>query len=356
MTKATRLVFAAFLLPFLTFPVHSQTALEQLAVISPAADFSIPAVNAAYATPLRAPYGPFTPAAVAREKLAYFDYDKADALSFIRIPEKAHKDYYTETIDLRVADSSAPGGSYTQQYFYYRTYLPGPRPTVLVPMHFMGSKSVSDWASAYFARNGYNAILIIPQGSLTDEGRPLIKLNDLLRQEVVAGRMCVDLLERFPEVDKEKLYAFGISMGGIRAALLFGVEHRIKKAGEIAGGGDLPGIVADTQFNALEKVRDARMKAEGLATIEDFRTYLAGVMKFDPLDFASLRRPEDIFLVIGESDNFVPTPNQEKLYQAYSRPAEGRYPRAVRTGQGHILTSFAFKKHIDSFLEFFEGR
>lgn len=354
--KAKKYFLAAIFVPFLNLPVHSQTALEQITSFSPATDFSVPAVTIERAvTPLQTWYGPFTSAGKAQEKLAYFNYNKADALSFERIPEKRHKEFTTETIKLRIADPAAAGGEYIQEYFYYRTNQAGPRPTVVLPMHFMGSKSVTDLASVHFAKNGYNAIIIIPQGSLTDQSRPLVKINDLLQQEVVAGRMCVDMLEKFPEVDAEKIYAFGISMGGIRTALLFGVESRFKKAGEVAGGGDLPGVVADTNFSSLKKVRDARMKAENLATVADFRTYFTSVMKFDPLDFASLRRPEDILLVIGTHDNFVPDLYQEKLYQAFSRPEEGRYPRTIRTGHGHLITAFTYREHIDRIIKFFEG-
>ncbi len=349
MNKASKIIAPALSLLLLNLPLFARTALEQAGTPAPAEDFSLPAPQAEYP-------GQPPSAVTAQQKLALFDYNKADALSFTRLPGAARENYFVEDLELRVADATASGGGYIQKYTYYRTYLPGPRPTVIIPMHFMGQKSVSDWAAMYFAKNGYNAVLIIPQGSLTDKTRPLIKMNELLQQEVVAGRMCVDLLETFPEADREKLYAFGISMGAIRAVLLFGVEQRIKKAGEIAGGGDLPGIVADTQFNALEKVRNARMKAEGLATIEDFRAYVTGVMKFDPLDFGCLRAPEDLIMVMGNNDNFVPDLYQEKLYAAFSRPGEGRYPSVVRTGQGHLITSFQFRKHIDRFIKFFEGR
>ena len=49
-------------------------------------------------------------------------------------------------------------------------------------------------------------------------------------------------------------------------------------------------------------------------------------MTVDPLDFGSLRNPEDLLMVIGEGDRFVPEAYQEKLYAAFSRPLEGRYP------------------------------
>ena len=72
-------------------------------------------------------------------------------------------------------------------------------------------------------------------------------------------------------------------MGGIRTSLLFGVEPRVKKALEIVGGGDLPGIIADTHFKRLVELRDTRMRLEGLANLADFRAYMEKVTTVDPL-------------------------------------------------------------------------
>ena len=142
-------------------------------------------------------------------------------------------------------------------------------------------------------------------------------------------------------------------MGGIRTALAFGVEPRIKKAVEIVGGGDLPGIIADTHFKLLKGVRDARMAIEGIKTIAAFRLYMKKAMTVDPLDFASLRDPEDLMVVMGEGDRFVPDAYQQKLYDAFSRPAEGRYPALLRSGKGHLVTAIEIGKYVDEAVEFF---
>ncbi|MDD5210738.1 MAG: hypothetical protein PHV36_15230, partial [Elusimicrobiales bacterium] len=133
------------------------------------------------------------------------------------------------------------------------------------------------------------------------------------------------------------------------------VEPRVRKASEIVGGGDLAGIIADTQFSMLEKVRDARMAIEGLATIPEFRTYMQRVMTVDPVDFGCLRDPEDLLMMMGKGDVFVPDVYQKKLYDAFSRPLEGRHPAVIQSAKGHLITAAGIEKQVDASFAFFEG-
>ena len=347
--KSTAIPFASVIIfSILQLPLCAQTALEQVNAPAPEIQVSIPLPVADVAAPAG------LSAAGARKKLHLFDYQKSDVLSVKRNTPARHKEYSLETIELLVDDPLRQLGRFKQEYLYYRTAQPGARPAVIIFAPFSGNKTLDAWTAIQFAKRGYNAVVLVPVESLTDKTRPLDKTDDLLIRESIAARMCIDLLETFPEVDKEKIYANGISMGGIRTALAFGVEPRIKKAAEVVGGGDLPGIIADTHFVMLKNTRDARMKIEGIATLAGLRAYLEKVMTVDPLDFASLRNPEDLIMVMAEGDRFVRDVYQKKLYDAFSRPLEGRYPVLLRSGKGHIITAVEISKYVGKFVEFFE--
>lgn len=337
-------------LSLFNLPARAQTPLEQALALAPAIEVPIPQPEAAAAE------RGFLTREAALEKLRFFDYQKTDVLSVKRAPPKAHKKYTAERIDVLINDPLRQRGEYNQEYQYYRTGQPGPRPTVIVFSPFSGAKTIDVWTAIKFAQRGYNAVVVVPTESLTDKTRALDGTDDLLIRESIAGRIAIDLLETFPEADTKKIYATGISMGGIRTALFFGIEPRVRKAAEIVGGGDLPGIIADTQFSALKKVRDARMQIEGLATIPEFRTYLQKVMAVDPVDFGSLRDPEDLLMVMGEGDVFVPDVYQKKLYDAFSRPQENRHPAVVSSGKGHLLTAGEIEKQVARSFDFFEAK
>ena len=350
MINKTLLLSALIQLPFFSLPASAQTPLAQVLALAPALQVSIPRPAAEVAAPAA-----LTPGLL-REKLRLFDYQKNDVLTVKRNAPSEHKNYSVERIAVLLNDPLRQRGEYTQEYLYYRTTQGGPRPTVIVFPPFSGTATIDAWTAIKFARRGYNAVVVIPAESLADKTRPLDRTDDLLIRESIAARIGIDLLETCPEVDKEKIYATGISMGGIRTALLFGVEPRVKKASEIVGGGDLPGIIADTDFSMLKKLRDARMQLEGLVTIPEFRAYMQKVMTVDPLDFAGLRAPEDLLMMMGKGDVFVPDVYQKKLYDAFSRPLEGRYPAVVQSARGHLLTAAGIEKQVELSFEFFEGR
>lgn len=341
----------SFLIPLslFTLPASAQSPLEQIRGLAPELEFSIPRPE-----PDTAGRGALTREA-ALEKLKLFDYRQSDVLSVKRNPQAQHKKYTRENIDVLLNDPLRQRGEYLQELIYYRTARPGPRPTVVVFPPFSGTKTIDAWTAVQFAKRGYNAIIIVPSESLTDAARPLDRTDDLLIRESIAGRIAIDLLETFPEADTKRIYATGISMGGIRTALFFGVERRVRKASEIVGGGDLAGIIADTHFSMLKKVRDARMQIEGIATLPEFRAYMQRVMTVDPVDFGCLREPEDLLMMMGDGDVFVPDVYQNKLYDAFSRPLEGRFPAVVRSGKGHLLTAAELEKQVEQSFGFFEA-
>lgn len=347
MKKIMQSCCAAFCFAAMAASLAAQTSLDQLLEQGPATEVGLPQPVAEASEPQRGSLEE------AQKKLPLFNYQKADVLSVKRGTPDKQKKHTEEKIELTINDPLRQLGEFKQEFIYYRTQQPGPRPTVLVFPPFCPQK-VDDLSATYFTKKGYNAIIIAPSESLTDTTRPLDKVDDMLIRGVIVARMCIDMLETFPEVDKDRIYAYGISMGGIRTSLTFGVEPRIKKALEIVGGAYLPDIIADTKFKLLKGLRDTRMEAEGIKNVEDLRTYMRRVTTIDPVDFAVLRNPEDIFLVLGHGDRLVPDVYQKKLYAAFSRPKEGRYPRVKRSALGHYLTAAKFMRYINIFVDFVE--
>lgn len=290
----------------------------------------------------------------AQKKLEYFRYQKTDLLSVTRSTPVSHGRYTVELISMRVNDPLRQLGEFRQEFQFYKSARRGPRPTVLIFPPFAGAGYINAWVSEYFALKGYNTVVVVPSEDITDATRPLEKGDDVFIRNTIMARMGIDMLGTFPDIDKARLYAFGISMGGISTAIAFGVEPRIVKAAEMVGGGDIPGVLVDTDYYKLKNLRDARMKAEGLKTLEELRAYLKKTIVIDPLDFGPLREPEDLLMVIGHGDTFVPDLYQEKLYAAFSRPLEGRHPVRIDSGWGHVITTLSYKKHVDRVAEFFD--
>ncbi len=337
-------------------PCRAVSAYEDLLSGSPAQFQAAPAP-----VPYRCAHGadplepvPVPDLAAALRKLAFFNYDRSALLSMDRASFEKHRGYTTEKLAARVRDPLGQNGDFTQEYLIYRPDRKGPRPVVLVFPPFGGVGHISDWVGSYYAHKGYVAAVVLPVEDVGDTSRPMAAANGVFIRNIIMARLFIDYLETLPEVDMGGVYAFGISLGGINTALAFGVESRISKAVEVVGGGDIPGILAGSGYYKVKRLREAWMRAEGIKTPAELREKLTAMAVADPVDFGVLRRPEDLLMVIGHGDTFVPDQYQWKLFQAFSRPEEGRYPALVESGSGHIITSLDYKRYINLAGEFFD--
>ena len=204
MNKTKNLFAAAILFPLLNCSLRAETALEQFEALGPVTELALPQPAAQNAQ--KAGLSP----AEARKKLPLFDYLKSDVLSVKRNTPVVHHKYSVETIELLVKDPLRQLGEFKQEYIYYRSDRPGPRPTVLISPPFI-PQPIDNWSARHFVKKGYNAIIMVPGESITDTTRALDQVDDMFIRAVIIARMCVDLAETFPEVDKEKIYAYGIS-------------------------------------------------------------------------------------------------------------------------------------------------
>jgi hypothetical protein len=288
----------------------------------------------------------------AREKLPLFNYGPEHLLAVNRGAQVKKKHYFTENITFVINDPLGQLGVYRQELTYYRSLRPGPRPAVIIFPPFLPQK-IEEWSAGHFAKKGYDAFVISPAEDITDTSRPLDRVDDMFIRSVIAARMTIDLMAGLPEIDASSVYGYGISLGGIKTALTFGVEPRVKKALEIVGGGDLAGVIANTHFKLLRDLRNARMQAEGLSDLTEFQNYMDSVMTVDPIHFALLRDPRDLHMVIGMVDRIVPAAYQEKLYVAYCRGGKG--PVVTRSLGGHYHTALKFKRYINRFVAAIEG-
>ncbi|MFT5110549.1 MAG: pimeloyl-ACP methyl ester carboxylesterase [Verrucomicrobiales bacterium] len=291
----------------------------------------------------------------ARKKARAFDYRKTDALSIRRQKISSVANLVTEKFTVEINDPLRKIGTFEQKYLFY--HCPGnePRPTVVL-LTLFGDEILLDRLTARsFCRKGFNVLIVIPTQVHGETDRPFDQVNDVFTRNIITARMGIDLLEQLPETDPERLFTYGTSMGGIRGAMLFGAEPRLKRAGVITGGGDIPGIVAASKYGTLQGIREARMAAENIPDITSLRAYLENILTVDPLDFACLREPEDIAFVISTNDDYVGTDFQEQLYDAFSRPRDGRYPGAIYVKTDHILTGIRIREWTSSFAKFFHA-
>jgi hypothetical protein len=216
---------------------------------------------------------------------------------------------------------------------------PGPHPAVIVFPIRGGSHVVSEAVAKALVERGYAAAHL--------ERRPLFPREEThvdlaltasrLRSQLLNGRRLLDWLASDPRIDPERLAAAGVSLGGMLAATLMGVDERIQAGIFIMAGGGLPEIIHDSADGRLRWFRERARAATGLETREEFVTELRSLVEdVDPLTWASRIDPDRALLVSARFDRVVPGEHTRALWEAMGRPTWVRVP----SGHYEILPFF----------------
>lgn len=200
---------------------------------------------------------------------------------------------------------------------YYRPVGTNRPPVVLVLPIIGGGYPLERHFCSYFARQGLAAVLVRRDRLKTPDN--LGEIDGMLRQAAVDSRQALDWVETRPELDSERIGAFGVSMGGIRAAFLTPLDPRIRASIIGLAGGDLPYILAYSCEPGLSRRRRVYLKQHAI-TLEQFREGLKPIMVCDPLKVAPAIDPTKILLVLGICDTAVPSKKGFELRKAMGKP------------------------------------
>ena len=151
-----------------------------------------------------------------------------------------------------------------------------------------------------------------------------------MTQAVQDIRRGVSWLAARPEIDAAEIGIFGISLGGITAALAAGAEPRIKNVCLLLAGGDVGEATWDS--HELRAVRE-RWLAQGKTREEYFET----LRVVDPVTYASAARGKRILMLNAASDEVIPRRCSESLWHALGEPEIRWYSGGHYSVMRHIF-------------------
>lgn len=223
-----------------------------------------------------------------------------------------------------------------------------PCPVLIVLPSIDGISILEKTVARYFAKRGVHTFIGLINDKLTDSNRPISDINNFLIRTTAAIGHLIDYSAKLPEVDKTKVGTYGVSLGGIRAILATSIDKRIAGAFTFISGGNFPEILSYSQHSIVRNFREARMKAEKLSSVIDFRDKVDRNLLLDPLYFAHLRESKRYFMVISNNDFTVPTHNQWELWHALGRPQKVEYESK------HYNTALRFPFYLNESYDFFQ--
>lgn len=201
---------------------------------------------------------------------------------------------------------------------YYAINSAGKVPVILVLPILGGGNSIASTFARYFARHGLAAAVVHRQKAYK-KPEYMHQINKIMRQIVFDHKQAIDWIETRPELDASRIGVFGVSMGGIKAALISALDQRIAASVMALAAGDIPHILAHSDEKRLKNQRN-KILAEKDLTVEEFERELAEKIECDPLNYAEYIDADKTLMVLARFDNVVPYRNGLKLREKIGNP------------------------------------
>lgn len=250
----------------------------------------------------------------------------------------------------RVELLSAPRGSDTNRWIeldYYDVNAATPAPVVMVLPMLGGGYALERHFANYFASRGFAAVIV--RRDRRQKDMQVEDLNRLLQEMVLDHKRVIDWLEVQEDLDCSRLGIFGVSMGGIKGAILLPLEERIKAAALGLCGGDLPYILTRTTEPGLTKRREQELKERGI-TLEESEKRLRKMIHCDPITYAGYVDPRKVLLVLARYDDVVPYEKGVELKEKMGNP------ETILLPAGHYSAVLSIPYIKSQSFDFFEKR
>lgn len=185
--------------------------------------------------------------------------------------------------------------------------------TAIVPRALARALALRGLAALYFPMPYYNV--------RKPKGNAQIKMLDVdvkyvsepFRQTVMDARRARAILASRPEIDAQRIGITGVSLGGISAALVAGVDGHFYRVAPVIAGGDLATIT----FHCREM---RRMRERFLQHGVD-RDALAKLLEpVEPLNYASRIDPSTCLMINATLDEVIPRKATDALNRAIGNP------------------------------------
>jgi dienelactone hydrolase len=212
-----------------------------------------------------------------------------------------------------------------------------------VVLHILGADfPLSRFMAARLADHGVAALFVqLPYyGNRKPANQPEIRFlsadlkrsTDAFRQAVLDVRRSIAWLASRPEVDSTKIYATGVSLGGILSALVTAIDPMAYGGVFVLAGGGLADILWNMPEKEAKNYRAAWEKSG--RTFDDLRVL---VDPFDPLTYANRLRGKRVKMIVAKSDEVVPARSGDVLWKAAGEPPIVRYDSGHYSAAAFIL-------------------
>lgn len=292
------------------------------------------------------------PPSAGREEIPAFVYEHLPLDVTLELKEET-KDYNYYFIKIRHTDFQGFKNDKARAY-YFEQKNPQRRAPVLIILPPTGGpiQLVKIIAEGY-AKEGFTTLAFYRREQFFNPEKTMEYNVDLIRQSVIDVRRGLDFLTGRPNLDMDRVGIVGMSLGGIIACLATEADARIKATAMVVSAGNLPKVLATSQYKRVRDFRAGMIARYGLADqdalIEFARPYLKHV---DPLSYAERIDPARLLMINGSFDNIIDITAARDTWQAFGKPdwitsPVGHYTSFAIFGQARIWILDHFRRVLD---------
>ncbi|HEX3998123.1 MAG TPA: alpha/beta hydrolase family protein [Pirellulales bacterium] len=235
---------------------------------------------------------------------------------------------------------------------YYRPAAPGRYPACIV-LHILGGDfPLSRTFANALAHRGVAALFVImPYYGPRHDPNSSVRMVSSDPKQTVRGmtqavkdiRVATAWLGQQSEIDPRQLGVFGISLGGITAALAGEAEPRFEKICPVLAGGGIGAILWDSTEPHVAAARKYWEAAGGS------RQSLQDLMaKVDPATYADRARGRKILMLNASHDELIPRKCTDLLWKGFGQP------RIVWYDCGHYSALWHLVDAVQQVTDFFQ--
>ena len=197
---------------------------------------------------------------------------------------------------------------------YYVQKKRGKFPTVLALPIAGGVDFCVESFARHYASNGFNCAVMHNRPVKLESIESAEEAEDYMRQTVLDSRQVLDYLVAQKEVDANRLGCLGLSLGGIKASIVSGVDERIKCTVVGLAGGSFADIALESKEKAVREYMSQWVEM-GVSP-ETLHTELSDKLVTDPLRLAEYVDARNALMYIAVFDRIVPKKCGKHLWRA----------------------------------------
>jgi len=201
---------------------------------------------------------------------------------------------------------------------YYAQKKQGKFPTILILPISGGIDFCVRSFARRFVSSGFNCAIVHNRKTDLDDAESGEDVEDYFRQTVLDNRQVLDYLVTREEVDEERLGCLGLSLGGIKASLISGVDERVKCVVLGLAGGSIADIILLSEAEGIKDYSKEFIE-DGIA-LETIHTELSEKVETDPIKLAGYMDARNVLIYVALFDRVIPRKCGYKLWEAIGKP------------------------------------